>query len=308
MIPAVITIGIDPVIFELGPFAVRWYGVFIALAAATGFSMWGRKAVLKGFDMVDVLRGVVFMLIGGLIGARLFHIVDNLSFYLENPGRLFQLQVIGLAVYGGVAGGALALFIYCRVRKLPFLRLLDCGALAMPTAQLVGKFANLINGDTWGSPTGLPWGLVYTHPNTLLPESLLGVPTHPAPIYEQLWLLVVIGVVWWARKHLKVDGQAFMLYVMMYSVGRFIITFFRVNNPILLGLKEAQVIALAAIVVLLPLFIYLQRRGPKAAPPPVAYPAKKTSAATAVTSSGGSPSKRSSGKKKQQSKPQRRKK
>lgn len=256
------TISIDPIIFRLGPFEIRWYGVFITTAIVVGFALLARDAKRRGFNPQDVWMAMIWTVIGGLIGARLVHILDNFSYYLQNPRQLLTLQVVGLAIYGALAGGVGAFALFMRYKKLPALKLLDCGAVAMPIAQVVGKFANLINGDTWGSPTGLPWGIIYTNPNTMLPDDLLGVPTHPAPIYEQLWLLFTAAVVWKVRPRLKGDGQAFILYVIMYSVGRFFISFLRVNNPIFLGLKQAQLIALGAIIVLVPLFIWMGRRAP----------------------------------------------
>lgn len=258
------TIGIDPIIFELGPFEIRWYGIFITLAIVVGFAILARDAGRKGFNKTDIWMSMIWTVIGGIIGARIVHVLDNLDYYIANPGQLFGVQIIGLAIYGGLAGGVLAFTIYFRIKHLPALRLLDCGAVAMPVAQVIGKFANLINGDTWGNPTTMPWGLTYTNPNTMLPKDLLGVPTHPTPIYEQLWLIVVALVVWKVRPKLKGDGQAFILYVIGYSVGRFFISFLRVNNPLWLGLKEAQWIALGAIIVLVPVFIWLGVRAQRA--------------------------------------------
>lgn len=280
------TIGIDPIIFTLGPFEIRWYGVFITTAIVVGFAILARDAKHRGFNPQDVWMAMIWTVIGGLVGARLVHILDNLSYYVQNPGELLGFQVIGLAIYGALAGGVTAFVLYMRHKKLPALRILDCGAVAMPIAQVVGKFANLINGDTWGSPTGLPWGIIYTNPNTMLPDDLLGVPTHPAPIYEQLWLLFTAAVVWKVRPRLKGDGQAFILYVIMYSIGRFFISFLRINNPIFLGLKQAQLIALGAIVVLVPVFMWL---GTRAAETADAAGAVGGSASTTVSSRSAKP-------------------
>ena len=128
------------------------------------------------------------------------------------------------------------------------LRVLDCLALAIPVGQIIGRCANIINGDTWGSPTRLPWGFVYTNPHALLPANLLGVPTHPTPVYEQLWLVVMVAILWYAVPRLKTDGMAILLYLGLYSFGRFFISFYRVNNILLLGLREAQLVALVVLV------------------------------------------------------------
>ena len=267
------TISLDPVIFRLGSLEIRWYGVLITTGIVVGFALLARRAKREGFDTNDIWMAMIWTVIGGLLGARIVHILDNLSYYIANPRELFGLQIVGLAIYGALAGGVGAFAIYMHVKHLPTLKLLDCGAVAMPVGQAIGKFANVINGDTWGTPTGLPWGVVYTNPNTMLPDNLLGVPTHPAPIYEQLWLVFTAVIVWKARPHLKGDGQSFVLYVIMYSVGRFFISFLRVNNPILFGLKQAQLIALAAVVILVPVFLFLGRRAPAAAGARVVAPA-----------------------------------
>ena len=102
--------------------------------------------------------------------------------------------------------------------------------------------ANIVNGDTWGYATRLPWAFVYTNRNALLPARLLGVPTQPTPVYEQLWLVVAIVLVWRIEPRLKTPGMAFVLYLGLYSFGRFFISFERVNNILFLGLREAQLV------------------------------------------------------------------
>jgi phosphatidylglycerol:prolipoprotein diacylglycerol transferase len=257
------TINIDPIIGKLGPLTFRWYGVIMAVAVIVG--LWILAGQLKRRHISpDHAWGIaVFAVPLGVIGARLFHVFDNFSFYWHHPGQIFGGQLIGLAIYGVIAGGILGLVIYCRWKKLPVLRVLDSTALAFPVAQIIGRCANIINGDTWGPPTKLPWGFTYTNPNALLPANLLGVPTHPTPVYEQLWLLVMLGILLYLIPRLKTDGLAFLSYVGLYSLGRFFISFYRVNNIIFLGMREAQLFAVAGIV-LAPIAAYwLVRRARK---------------------------------------------
>ena len=257
------TINIDPIIGKLGPLTFRWYGVIMAVAVIVG--LWILAGQLKRRHISpDHAWGIaVFAVPLGVIGARLFHVFDNFSFYWHHPGQIFGGQLIGLAIYGVIAGGILGLVIYCRWKKLPVLRVLDSTALAFPVAQTIGRCANIINGDTWGPPTKLPWGFTYTNPNALLPANLLGVPTHPTPVYEQLWLLVMLGILLYLIPRLKTDGLAFLSYVGLYSLGRFFISFYRVNNIIFLGMREAQLFAVAGIV-LAPIAAYwLVRRARK---------------------------------------------
>ena len=257
---AFITIDIDPILFHLGPLAVRWYGVIMAIAVLVGTWVFSRQLPKRGIAADHALGMLILAVPLGIVGARLFHILDDFSFYWHHPGQLWTLQLIGLAIYGVLTGGVLAVFIYCRRKKLSFLRVLDALALAIPVGQLVGKCANIINGDTWGYATRLPWGFVYKSPNALLPANLLGVPTQPTPVYEQLWLLVVIGVLLWAMPRLKTDGTAFLLYLGLYSLGRFFISFERVNNVLFLHLREAQLVALVVLVAVVPVALLLRRR------------------------------------------------
>jgi phosphatidylglycerol:prolipoprotein diacylglycerol transferase len=255
------SIGIDPVIGKLGPFELRWYGLIMALAVLFGVWIMSRQLKSRGIPSHHVLGIAILGVVFGIIGARLVHVLDRLGYFIEHPGEILGYQMVGLAIYGVVGGGLVGLVIYCLWRKLPILRTIDATALAFPAGQIVGKSANIINGDTWGSPTDLPWGITYTNPDSFIPTDLLDVPTHPTPIYEQLWLLVVVLVLLLTmRRLMKVDGLAILAYAWLYSLGRFFITFYRANEPMLWGLKEAQLIALGVLVLAPPLAYWLVRR------------------------------------------------
>jgi phosphatidylglycerol:prolipoprotein diacylglycerol transferase len=255
------TIDLDPIIGTLGPFKIGWYGVIMAIGIVLGLWIVSRQMKLRGIDPYHVLGVAVCALPLGIIGARLVHVLENLGYFIDHPGEILSLGMVGLAIYGVIAGSLLGAVLYSWARKLPVLRVLDCGAIAFPVAQLIGKCANIINGDTWGTPTDLPWGITYVNPYSYIPDSLLGVATHPTPVYEQIWLVVVIVVmVLNMRRLMKVDGLAILSYFWLYSLGRFVISFYRANTPILWGLKEAQVIAAAVLIVVPPLAYWLVRR------------------------------------------------
>ena len=250
------TIDVDPVIGNLGPLRFGWYGVIMAFALLVGLWVMSRQLKPRGIDPQHALGIAVFGVPLGILGARLVHVLDHLGYYLENPGKILGVRLVGLAIYGVVAGGLLGLVLYCRWRKLPILRTIDSTALAFPVGQIIGKCANIINGDTWGFATDLPWGITYTNPNSFIDSSLLGVATHPTPIYEQLWLAVVVVILLVSMKRLmRVDGLSILAYAWLYSLGRFFISFFRVNEPMLWGLNEAQVIA-AVVLILAPVLAY----------------------------------------------------
>jgi phosphatidylglycerol:prolipoprotein diacylglycerol transferase len=262
---AFITINIDPVTVHIGPFALRWYSLIMAAATLVGAVIFGRQLQRKSIAPGHVVAMLVVTVPGAIVGARLFHVLDNFSFYSHDLLAIVKPPYVGLAIYGVLAGGLSALALYCRVKKLPVLRVIDCLALAIPVGQIIGRCANIINADTWGPPTRLPWGFVYTNPHALLPANLLGVPTHPTPVYEQLWLVVMVAILWYALPHLKTDGMAILLYLGLYSFGRFFISFYRVNNILFLGLREAQIVALIVIVLVVPAALLLRRRAERRA-------------------------------------------
>ena len=262
---AFITIDIDPVILHVGAFSLRWYSLIMATATVVGAFIFAGQLRRKGIESGHVVAMLFVVVPGAIIGARLFSVLDNFGYYSHDLLAIVKPPYFGLAIYGVLTGGLTALAIYCRVKKLPVLRVLDCLALAIPVGQIIGRCANIINGDTWGSPTRLPWGFVYTNPHALLPANLLGVPTHPTPVYEQLWLAVMVAVLWYAVPRLKIDGMAILLYLGLYSFGRFFISFYRVNNILLFGLREAQLVALVVLVLVGPAALLLRGRARRSA-------------------------------------------
>ena len=258
------TVDIDPIIGRLGPLEFGWYGTIMAVGILLGLWIVSREMKRRGIDPYHLVGIALVALPCGIVGARLVHILENLGYFIENPGEILGIRLVGLGIYGVILGSLLAAVAYCAWRKLPTLRVLDCAAIAFPVAQLIGKTANIINGDTWGNPTDLPWGITYTNPDSFIPDRLLGVATHPTPIYEQIWLVVIIGVLLLSARRLrKVDGLSILAYFWLYSLGRFFITFFRANDSLLWGLKEAQLIALVVLVAGPPLAYLLVRRARK---------------------------------------------
>ena len=250
------TISIDPIIGSIGPVVFHWYGIIMAIAVVVGLLIFARQLARRGVDSGHALGIAIIAVPCGIVGARLFSVLDNFSFYWHNPGKIFGLGLVGLAIYGVLAGGIFGLVVYCLWKKLPLLRVLDSTALAFPVAQIIGRCANIINGDTWGPPTKLPWGITYTNPHAFLPADLLGVPTHPTPIYEQIWLLVMVVALVLLIPRMKADGMAFFAYIGLYSLGRFFISYYRINNIIFLGMREAQLLAVAGMIIA-PVAIFL---------------------------------------------------
>lgn len=251
-----ITIGIDPVIVSLGSFSLRWYSLMIIVAMVVGVA-WTWRALKRsglGVDPEIAYTLAIWVIPGGLIGARLTHVLDQLNYYLVNPGSI--IGGAGEAIYGAVLGGALFAWIGSRVHRYPFGQLVDLAAPALLLGQAIGRIGCVINGCCYGLPTSLPWGLVYTHPDSY---ALLSVPGHPSVVYELMWDLVVFGILLRLRGRLTPSGSLFFVYLSLYSLGRFAVDFTRAGAGGLAGLHQAQVIALLVMAVVIPILVYRVR-------------------------------------------------
>ncbi len=262
-----INIGFDPILVDLGRFQLAWHGIFTALAIVIAV-MYGERRLIKAGMPGEILGGVVIAaVIGGLIGARLFHVADHLEYYLANPLQAISLWEGGLAVYGAFFGGIIGAIIAVRRARFPVWPLLDAGAPAMLVGQAIGRIGCFMNGDAWGAPTGGDWGVVYSHPRDLIPLDLIGVPTHPYPLYEIGAVAVWVGALWLLRGRLRSRGSTFLVAMLGYAVIRFVLTFFRQETVVFWGLQEAQAIALVTGVMALIAMLVLRTTGRMSAAP-----------------------------------------
>lgn len=246
-----IEIGIDPVAF-LG---VRWYGIFIALAIIW-IILWLVWQVRRGANLSyeTVFTAALVGIPSGIVLARLLHVIDLWDYYSQNPGQIIGGG--GLTAYGAILGAALGIWIYSRFSKLNFGYFADLVAPAVIVGQaVIGRIGCTINGCCYGVETSLPWGIVYTHPDSLGP----GVATHPTTVYELIFGLMVFGVLVKLRGRFRPDGLLFLIYLSLYSLWRLATDFLRVGTPFLFGLHQAQVVAIIVLAITVPLLVYKTR-------------------------------------------------
>jgi len=256
-----IHIGLDPVLIMIGGLKIHWYGVMVAIGLYAGIQVALRDAPRRGVDRDKLLNASLIAAVLGVLGGRLYYVVQNHpEYYLQHPGQILAVWQGGMAFYGAIFGGAVALMIGSWRYGMNIWSVLDLGALGMTIGQAFGRIGNIINGDIVGYPTGGRWGFVYTSQDTFAPRN---VAVQPANLYELLIAVALFVLLWSIRKRVQPEGMLAMLYIVLYSVSQFLIFFVRDNVVLFHGLKQAQLTAIVVTVLTIPFIVYLLRRGPR---------------------------------------------
>jgi phosphatidylglycerol:prolipoprotein diacylglycerol transferase len=248
------------VAFHIGPFAIRWYGIMIALAAVAAVLLSIVETKRRGEATEHVLNAAILVVPLAIIGARLYHVIDEWAFYSQNPRLIFGGA--GLGIFGAIAGGIIGLLIYSKWKKLDALRGLDICAPGIILAQGIGRWGNFFNQELYGYPTDLPWA-IYIDPAHRLPGYEAFSYFHPLFLYESLWnfagcaLLLFLG-----RKfgHRLLNGDIFFVYVIYYSVGRFFLEGLKIDVWTIAGIPTARWICGIAIVASIAVIVYRRYR------------------------------------------------
>ncbi len=243
---------------------VRWYGIILLAAIVTGVWLTAREAERKGIKKEDIYDGALWVVVGGMIGARLFHVLDHWPHEYElNPIRALYIWEGGLAIWGAIVGGLIAAALLARRRGWRLPRLLDAVAPGLVLAQAIGRVACIITGDAMGKPTSGPFGFAYTSPNAMVPQ--LGVYYTPMPVYEIIANLGIFALLWQLRKKNWPDGLLFLVYLALYSIERFLLAFTSSYQIVGWGMTQSQIVALVALAAALPLIAWMVSRRPAAA-------------------------------------------
>jgi len=257
--------------FLIGSLFIRFYGIILMLGALAGGWFAARQAKRRGYEAEIVWDLLVWLIIGGVIGARLWHVFTptpaaiaegrTTVFYLTHPFDLINLRNGGLGIPGAVIGGVVALYFFSRKRGLNFAEWTDIAAPSLALGQAIGRWGNFVNQELYGAPTDLPWKL-YIDPL----HRVIGFENfeyfHPLFLYESLWNLGNMGLLLWlgARyaNRLK-HGDLFLVYLVVYPVGRILLDFLRLDAALLGGINANQA-AMAVVAVAAGFALYWRHR------------------------------------------------
>jgi phosphatidylglycerol:prolipoprotein diacylglycerol transferase len=251
-------IGLTPnaVALQLGPITIPWYGLGYAAAIAVGVYLVQREARFRALDPALVLDGMLFVVICGLVGARLYHVIDQWAVYSQDPIRIILPPYSGLGLYGGVAGGLVGVWLLTRRRRQPFWRWADAAVSSMLLGQAIARWGNFANQELYGPPTDLPWGIAIdcAHRITAYPCSSFPAETtgfHPLFAYESLLSLVGAAIAYWAARrfaHILRDGDLVSFWFIWYGNVRTILEPFRdAYNWTFFGVPVAIIIGVGAV-------------------------------------------------------------
>ena len=252
----------NPIIFEIHGFAIRWYSVLILLGVIVGYFLAKREA--KRFNVnLDFLFNLFFYaIIFGILGARLYYVLFNWNIYAQDPMSILRFWEGGLAIHGGLIVGGLTAYLYCKKYNVRVLKIFDIITPSLLIAQAIGRWGNFFNSEANGAVT-----TVLKLQEKFVPRFVIdgmnigGVYYEPTFYYESLWNLLgfLIVIVLRRRKYNKI-GNVTAFYLMWYGIGRFFIEAMRTDSLMLGGFKVAQIVSIAMFVTGLIMNIMIARK------------------------------------------------
>ena len=248
----------EKIAFSFGFIKVYWYSIFIFIAILAAYFIISKEANKKGIDKEFITNLTFYVVVFGIIGARIYYCLFNLDYYLSNPLEILKIWNGGLAIHGGILFGGIFTIIYIKKHHLELLKTLDIIVVGVILAQAIGRWGNFFNSEAYGGITTLK-ALQNMHLPTFIINGMYisGKYRQPTFLYESLWDLIgfIILLIFRRREYTKV-GQITGLYFMWYSVGRFIIESMRTDSLMFGSFKIAQIVSILLFVLGILLFIY----------------------------------------------------
>ena len=261
-----IEININPVfVIPILNFPISWHGLFSFIGVIVAVFFVARWAPYRGVSSDTIYSIAIWALLGGFIGARIVHVIDNWDIYGQDYIRVFYFWKGGIGLWGGILGGFVGGASYSFLKKYPVGIIADLTAPMMLISQTIGRLGDIINGEHCSTATDWIFGFKWIHPASSANYCLNGkvgeniASAHPAVLYEMIWNMLALLLLWKLKPYIRPDGMLFCVYLVLYAIGRFIISFFREDPVWALGLQEAQFISILVLVITIPILIVKAR-------------------------------------------------
>ena len=257
---------IDPVAISFGPIEIYWYGIIIALAMLLGISLATKEAQKMGLEEDTMTDMALWAIPIGFIGARLYYVLFKWEYYLQNPNEIIAIWNGGIAIYGGLIAGGLAVYWFARRKNISLALLLDLLAPSVLLAQSIGRWGNFINQEAHGGAVSRQFLEALYLPEVIIEQmNINGTYYHPTFLYESLWSLLgfILLIILRNQKGLLRRGEVALSYVIWYSFGRFFIEGMRTDS-LWIGdiMRASQVLSLVLFISAIVLWIYRRRDYP----------------------------------------------
>lgn len=238
---------IDPIALKIGGLEVYWYGILIGGGLLLALAYCYFSAKKYNVDKNKFIDCVLAGMVTGIIGARLYFVIFNWEHYASDPVKIFYIAEGGLAIYGGIIGALTGGCIVAKIHKMNIMAVLDLAMMGFLIGQGIGRWGNFFNQEAFGTPTGLPWGMIS--------ENTGGQAVHPCFLYESVWCLLGFALLHFLRKkHQKYTGQVFYAYLVWYGVERMLVEGLRTDSlylPFAVFGYTARVSQLVSLVILI---------------------------------------------------------
>ncbi|HET7728053.1 MAG TPA: prolipoprotein diacylglyceryl transferase [Candidatus Limnocylindrales bacterium] len=271
LVPVLAGIAItpEPILVQLGPLPLYWYGICYAVGLAATYVVVTRGARRAGLDARLVDNGIIVVAVAALAGGRLYHVIDQWQLYAGDPLRIILPPYTGLGVYGGILTGLLAVVWYTRRHRQPFWRWADVVAPGLFVMQAIGRWGNFFNQELYGPPTDLPWGIAIDCEYRVPPWDCASYPLestffHPLFLYESLsGVAGAMTLLWLGRRHgdrLR-PGDLSLIFFIWYATVRLILETFRTGNWTFFGIPVAMLVSGSVIVAAVAVLAWRHRPG-----------------------------------------------
>ena len=231
------TLNINPVAFKIFNIDIYWYAFLIAVSFVIAMIAFKKQDGKYGIKYNDILDLAIFLLPISLIGARLYYVIFNLGYYLNNPMQIFNIRSGGMAIYGGLIAGVITIYFFCKKKKIQLLDLLDYIISYVALGQAIGRWGNFINGESYGTPTNLPWKM------GIYQQGVLEY-VHPTFLYESICTLIIFLLLIKIGKNKKFKGELTCIYLILYSFARMLIESIRIDSLMLYNFRISQILSL----------------------------------------------------------------
>ncbi|MBE7052970.1 MAG: prolipoprotein diacylglyceryl transferase [Ruminococcaceae bacterium] len=233
---------VNPVAFTLFGKEIYWYGIIIAIGFLTAIIVCSSIAKKDGLSEDNVYDIVFWATIPCIISARLYYVIFNIQDYIKNPVDIFKIWEGGIAIYGAIIGGAIVVHLYSKSKNLSTLKVFDLCSIGVIIGQIVGRWGNFVNAEAHGVETTLPWRMAIIEGGKM-------IEVHPTFLYESLWNLGVLAILFIVFFKKRYDGEVFFTYALGYGIGRAIIEGLRTDSLYIGPFRISQLVGIVSAVV-----------------------------------------------------------